>query len=207
MALNLTGNLSGTLTGNHLPGNLTGNSKDTFKISGKKLVLNPLGATTQATSGGSSENKKQATGVEEPMKEWKFFRRPGAWVIAQSPDGRRQRLSLSLSRNRFSASVGGTLWFGEWVREDRHSNDQGSAGGESLESDLVAQFPGKVRKIMVQSGALVKEGDPLLLIEAMKMEFSIKAPFSGRINAILVQEGKQISPGDRLVDMEAAGER
>jgi biotin carboxyl carrier protein len=67
---------------------------------------------------------------------------------------------------------------------------------------LVAQFPGKVRKIMVQPGQEVQEGDALVMVEAMKMEFGVKAPRAGKIKTILVREGQQLSPGDRFVELE-----
>ena len=79
-----------------------------------------------------------------------------------------------------------------------------SAGGGS-DADLVAQFPGKVRKILVKADQAVAEGDPLVLVEAMKMEFAVKAPFAGKVTKLLVKEGQQLSPGDRLLDMEASG--
>ena len=42
----------------------------------------------------------------------------------------------------------------------------------------------------------------MLLLEAMKMEFSVKAPFKGTIERILVKEGQQLSPGDRFLDLK-----
>jgi biotin carboxyl carrier protein len=47
-----------------------------------------------------------------------------------------------------------------------------------------------------------------MLLEAMKMEFSIKAPFAGVVKKLCVQEGQQLSPGQQLVDLipEGAGE-
>ena len=55
------------------------------------------------------------------------------------------------------------------------AEQRGGAGGEE-HADLVAQFPGKVRKVLVAEGAQVAEGEPLVLVEAMKMEFAVKAP-------------------------------
>ena len=45
---------------------------------------------------------------------------------------------------------------------------------------------GKIRKILVKDGDQVEMGTPLVLVEAMKMEFSIKAPSKGTVKKILV---------------------
>lgn len=104
-------------------------------------------------------------------------------------------------KNRFTASSKGVLWFGE-LTQDRQAL---SASGKSNDSDLIAQFPGKVRRILVQPGASVAEGDSLLLVEAMKMEFAIRAPFAGKVTLVHVQEGQQLAPGDRFLDLEEEG--
>jgi biotin carboxyl carrier protein len=55
---------------------------------------------------------------------------------------------------------------------------------------------------LVREGDQVAEGAPLMLLEAMKMEFSIKAPFNGTVKKLCVQEGQQLSPGQQLVEVE-----
>jgi biotin carboxyl carrier protein len=129
--------------------------------------------------------------------EWKFTVRPGGWIIAESPTGERRRIALSEAKGKLSASMGGRLLHGELQTRER-----GAGSGPSPESDLSAQFPGKVRKVLVSDGAKVQAGDPLLLIEAMKMEFAVQAPGPGLVKRVLVREGQQLSPGDRFVDFE-----
>ena len=136
--------------------------------------------------------------IEMPAPEsgWSFNLRPGGWIIAEK-GSERKRFFVSESKGFLSVNSGGFIYHGQLVQTDRRG---GAAAGS--DSDLVAQFPGKVRKILVKAGDVVQEGDPLLLIEAMKMEFAVKAPFAGMIKAIKVTEGQQLSPGDRFVDME-----
>jgi biotin carboxyl carrier protein len=57
--------------------------------------------------------------------------------------------------------------------------------------------------VVVQLNGLVSKGDPLLMVEAMKMEFVIRAPFAGIVKVIRVQEGAQVSPGDCFLELEA----
>lgn len=126
--------------------------------------------------------------------------RPGGWLVVTGADGQRHRVMAAQSRGLFGASIDGRLWHGELIQRER----AGSAAGGS-DADLVAQFPGKVRKLLVVEGAKVQEGDPLLLVEAMKMEFSVKAPAAGTVSRILVKEGQQLSPGDRFLEIKPDG--
>ncbi len=134
--------------------------------------------------------------------EWKFEQRPGGYWIAErtGKDGVRERVRVVLSnvRGKLGTSIGGHPLFGEVVATVRGGSSAGSG-----DADLVAQFPGKVRKVMVKEGQQVAEGEPLVMVEAMKMEFSVKAPMAARVKKLLVKEGQQLSPGDRFVDLEA----
>lgn len=139
-----------------------------------------------------------------PSRAWSFELRPGGWIVAEREraDGGRERRRLLLwqGRGRLGASLDGTLWNAELVPAAARG---GAAAGGGAE-DLVAQFPGKVRKVLVAEGARVAEGDSLLVVEAMKMEFAIKAPFAGRVKRLLVREGQPLSPGDRFLDLEGS---
>jgi 3-methylcrotonyl-CoA carboxylase alpha subunit len=151
-----------------------------FKISGKRVEL------PEATAAG-----------------WKLSMRPGGWILAEGPDGERERLAVHEARGRMGVSLGGVLWQGEVAKDQR----AGASGGGGSDADLIAQFPGKVRKVLVQEGAVVAEGDPLVLVEAMKMEFAIKAPFAGKVVRVLVKEAQQLSPGDRFVELAESGKK
>ena len=48
-------------------------------------------------------------------------------------------------------------------------------------------------------GAEVKQGDPLLIVEAMKMETVVPAPKAGKVTEVFVAEGDKVSVGDPLV--------
>lgn len=60
-------------------------------------------------------------------------------------------------------------------------------------------MPGLVTKVMVKEGQEVKEGDPLLILVAMKMENQIKSPKNGVVQNLYVQASQTVSIGDKLV--------
>ena len=55
---------------------------------------------------------------------------------------------------------------------------------------------------MAEPGKTVQKGDPLLILEAMKMENVIKAAGEGRVKAVKVQQGVAVEKGQLLLEME-----
>jgi len=68
---------------------------------------------------------------------------------------------------------------------------------------LAAPMPGKVLQVLVQAGARVLKGAPLVILEAMKMEHTIAAPHDGRIAEIHFTAGDQVNEGVELLRLEA----
>jgi len=64
---------------------------------------------------------------------------------------------------------------------------------------IASHVAGNVWKVEVAEGATVKQGDPLLIIESMKMEFAVLAPCDGRIHKVFCREGGQVSAGQDLL--------
>ena len=69
------------------------------------------------------------------------------------------------------------------------------ASGTTVEAPL----PGNVLSIKVNQGDTVKEGDVLLIIEAMKMENEVAAPCDGSVQQIVASVGQMVSTGDALI--------
>jgi acetyl-CoA carboxylase biotin carboxylase subunit len=67
-----------------------------------------------------------------------------------------------------------------------------------------APMPGQVLKILVDVGQKVSAGDPLVILEAMKMEQTLRASSEGLVEAVLVKQGDVVAPGDTLVKITAA---
>jgi len=67
---------------------------------------------------------------------------------------------------------------------------------------IVALIPGKVINLMVKPGDQVKEGEMILLLEAMKMENEIVAPRTGEVKQILVEENDNVEKGQVMVVIE-----
>ena len=70
-----------------------------------------------------------------------------------------------------------------------------TGAGEKVESPM----PGTILKVNVAAGQTVKEGDLLVILEAMKMENEIFAPKGGTVSQVLVEKGASVNTGDVLV--------
>jgi biotin carboxyl carrier protein len=74
----------------------------------------------------------------------------------------------------------------------------GMGSGNSLDSGM----PGKIVKIFVKVGDELKEGDPILIMEAMKMENEMRAAGPVKIKEILVKPGENVESGATLVTFQ-----
>jgi 3-methylcrotonyl-CoA carboxylase alpha subunit len=69
---------------------------------------------------------------------------------------------------------------------------------------LTAPMPGKVIAFLAQPGQVVKQGQPLAVMEAMKMEHTIAAPHDGKVQELLYAVGDQVAEGGELLRLVAA---
>ncbi len=75
------------------------------------------------------------------------------------------------------------------------------AGGDAGSIEVTASVPGKVFKIEASVGQAVKSGDPIIILEAMKMEIPVVAPEDGTVASIDVAVGGAVESGDVLATM------
>lgn len=85
------------------------------------------------------------------------------------------------------------------LRLPRYPRAAGAGSQESANSPM----PGQVLRVLVSVGQSVKPGDPLVALEAMKMEQTIKAAHKGVVRAILVKPGQMVAPGEMLVEIQS----
>ena len=83
---------------------------------------------------------------------------------------------------------------------DVRATPQAGSGAQASSGDKVAAvLAGNIFKVHVAPGDAVKEGQPLLIVEAMKMETAVSAPRAGTISDVFVSEGDVVAVGDPLV--------
>lgn len=67
---------------------------------------------------------------------------------------------------------------------------------------LAAPMPGAVVQVLVEPGQAVKAGNPLMILEAMKMEHTVTAPYAGTVAAVHYRAGEQVQEGVELLVIE-----
>ncbi len=65
-----------------------------------------------------------------------------------------------------------------------------------------APIPGIITRVLVDSGAAVTAGQPLLILEAMKMENEIRSPFDGVVRTVSVAGGQTVARNQMLIEVE-----
>jgi len=73
------------------------------------------------------------------------------------------------------------------------------------EGQLKAPMPGKILEIMVQEGDEVELGEPVAILEAMKMENELKAPVAGVITSVNVTKNDSLEKNALILEIEASG--
>ena len=91
---------------------------------------------------------------------------------------------------------GGTFTF-ENVTNLHKSNE-----ADVQESNIVAPITGSIAKIMVKNGQIVSKEDPVLFIEAMKMEYQLVALKGGKVSGLKNKKGDLIEKGEILLEIE-----
>lgn len=77
-----------------------------------------------------------------------------------------------------------------------------SRNNESTLIHLKAPMPGKILNVLVKAGDIVKKGDTLVVLEAMKMQNAILASTNGVIKKVCIKEGENTSKNDLLIELE-----
>lgn len=69
-------------------------------------------------------------------------------------------------------------------------------------NEIRSYIPGTVIKIKVKKGQKVKEGETIMILEAMKMMNQIKMPFNGKIKEIFMEVGNKVKKNDLMFELE-----
>jgi 3-methylcrotonyl-CoA carboxylase alpha subunit len=112
-------------------------------------------------------------------------------------DGYRQRVVVVPQDGRFTLfSQRGAMQFA------LAQPDYGEDATDATAGAFVAPMPGVIVKLLVEAGAMVESNQPLLIMEAMKMEHRICAPAAGRVNEFYYAAGDSVGGGEELLRFE-----
>ena len=110
-------------------------------------------------------------------------------------DFSRKKYSVEIDSSVYTVNISGEL--------DQLIKDMGlSAKVSKTVRDIKAPMPGLILEVNAAPGQEVKEGDYLLVLEAMKMENTLIAPRDGIVKAVAVKKGQTVEKNQLLIEME-----
>jgi len=127
--------------------------------------------------------------------------RIGEGVYRVEIDGRAEIVYVAGPRD-----VRWAFWNGRVFREpfDGDAVTRGGAAHGRGAQALAAPMPATVLKVLVTAGAVVKKGEAVIILEAMKMELPLRAPADATIKAVHCREGELVQPDAVLVEFDSA---
>jgi urea carboxylase len=97
------------------------------------------------------------------------------------------------------------LWQNDAAAQTAENTD-GPAHHTADGNAVLADMSGNVWKVLVEAGQQVEAGEPLVILEAMKMEFQVAASKAGTVAALYCKAGKSVAAGDALLMIEASSD-
>lgn len=122
--------------------------------------------------------------------------KPGHFVL--KINGNAVKLSMATEGSHRHIFFDGEVF--KFTRAEGRKKKAGSYNG--LAPEITSPISGKVVKVDVEEGMMVEDGQTLLTIEAMKMEYQIKAPYAGKVEEWGFKQGDQVEIGMVLVKMK-----
>jgi len=102
----------------------------------------------------------------------------------------------------FSVNVGNNNFEIKLTDPKRMRSTAGANANLDGAAEIKTAMPGKVVRILVEQDAEIKQGDGVLIVEAMKMQNEMKSPKDGTVKEIRVEEGATVNAGDILAVIE-----
>lgn len=126
-------------------------------------------------------------------------------AIAPQPEGAGYELEIQEQRYRFTQIHGDPrthIFYQRWHMAYLTGHDIEQEQSDETEAlQATAPLNGIVTALYCKRGEAVEKNQPLLVIEAMKMEYTVRAPHGGTVAAVLFTVGDQVSHGDQLVEL------
>jgi biotin carboxyl carrier protein len=132
---------------------------------------------------------------------WEVSPMPGGGYSLVGPDSRHAEATVHrMPDGRLRVHVGGDTFDFELLDELTARAQQAAGGkGKKKSADVKAAIPGRVLRILVKPGDVVAASQPLLVLEAMKMENDVRSHRDGTIRSVEVAAGQAVGAGDVLV--------
>lgn len=115
-------------------------------------------------------------------------------VELEKADFNKREYVINVNSNSYTVKISNDI--------DQLIKEMGFTVGSSIKANSIkAPMPGIILSVNVEENQAVKEGETLLILEAMKMENAITAPKDGIIKSIFAKSGETVEKGELLIEM------
>ena len=152
------------------------------------LQPEPLEPIPTGSSGGSVSSKFKITVHGESYD---------IHVTGANPSGENER--------RFYMTVDGVpeeIHLASLGEDGEGARSSGGRATATKEGHVTTSMPGNIVDVLVKEGDEVQAGDPVLIIEGMKMETEVKATTAGKVSGVFIAKGDRVVPGEVLVEID-----
>ena len=140
-------------------------------------------------------NKKADIKIFESEEGFTYLVWKNKKYSAEIIEKNQNKYTVLLNGVSYSFSIESPISYKRKKYLDKHST-------KSKTEPIVAPMPGKIIDLLVEENAEVKEGEPILILEAMKMQNEINSHVAGRIKKILVKQNDSVSKDEVLLEIE-----
>jgi acetyl/propionyl-CoA carboxylase alpha subunit len=113
-------------------------------------------------------------------------------------DGRTTKAAFARDREKLFVHLDGKVWEFSFVEPGFAAG----SGAEKFDGKLYPPMPGNIVKVMVSAGDMVEKGQPLLILESMKMEHTVSSPADGKVTSVNAAPGTVAELTKPLVEIE-----
>lgn len=153
------------------------------------------GKTITLTVQGDRSGRQDLRLDDEPAGGFTVVHEEDGTLVLATEDGRRLRGVVRRTRDAVHVAVGGRAFVFPFVSADGDAGDDAGVA----DGDIVAPMTGTVLELRCEVGQQLAAGDPVVTVEAMKMEHRLDAPASATVEAIEVAAGDKVEIGQLLV--------
>jgi biotin carboxyl carrier protein len=167
-----------------------------FGTSESQITLEPLGEGSYTL---------ELDGTQHLVDARRFT--GGNWNViidGQSYDVELEVAGDNESEGEYNALIRGRVISPLVVRDERHVRMGATSRKLKVEGPqvVVSPMPGKVVKVLVEVGQQVSDGQPVAIVEAMKMENELRSPTAGKVTRIMAQPGQAVEAHAKLLTIE-----
>jgi biotin carboxyl carrier protein len=125
-------------------------------------------------------------------------------VLKEHQSFKAEILNSGFNQKKYTVKINSNIYEVDIANElDLLIEEMGlSLGSAQAVNDIKAPMPGLILEVMAKEGDEVKEGDYLLVLEAMKMENTLTAPGDGIIKSVHVEKGQTVDKNQLLIELE-----